>query len=68
LLSIFNDDVKNLQYDQLNEILLFNVNDILIFSNFFYTDFYHLLILLGVILLTAMLGSIVLALSTMDDN
>src|SRR6185437_13915808 len=48
--------------------LLYNIkyktNDILIFADFFYSYFSYNLILIGVLLLTAMLGSIILTFST----
>ena len=41
--------------------------DILIFSELFYTYYSYLFLLSGMILLSAMLGSIVLALSTVEN-
>ena len=42
--------------------------DILIFSQLFYTYYSYIFLLSGMLLLTAMLGSIVLALSTVENN
>jgi NADH-quinone oxidoreductase subunit J len=48
--------------------LIFNQRfDILIFSELFYTYYSYLFLLSGMILLSAMLGSIVLALSTVEN-
>ena len=43
-------------------------NDILLFSNLFYTYYAYLFILMSFILLTAMLGSIVMALYTIENK
>ena len=45
----------------------YKTNDILIFSNLLYNYYSYIFLLTGMILLTAMIGSIVLALSTLDD-
>ena len=42
--------------------------DILIFSQLLYTYYSYLFLISGIILLTAMLGSIVLALSTVENT
>lgn len=48
--------------------LKYKHNDILILSDFLYTYYSYVFILSGLILLTAMLGSIVLALSTIEES
>jgi len=55
-----------------NNVFFFNLkyktNDILMFSDLLYSYYSSLFLLLGLILLSAMLGSIVLALSTIENN
>ena len=48
-------------------ILKYKNNDIFIFSDLFYNYYNILFITIGIVLLTAMLGSIILALSTIED-
>jgi len=48
-------------------ILKYKNNDIFIFSDLFYNYYNILFLTIGIVLLTAMLGSIILALSTIED-
>lgn len=52
----------------LKDFMLYKFNDIFVFSTLFYTYYVYLFLLSGLILLTAMLGSIVLAMSTQDQK
>jgi len=49
-------------------ILKYKTNDILLFSDLLYSYYSFIFLLIGLILLTAMLGSIILALSTIEDT
>jgi NADH:ubiquinone oxidoreductase subunit 6 (subunit J) len=73
--SLFSTMIKS---QQLNNYIVLQKNnpyylvmdqqfDILIFSELFYTYYSYLFLLSGMILLSAMLGSIVLALSTVEN-
>jgi hypothetical protein len=50
-----------------HNFFMYQKTDILIFSQLLYTYYSYLFLISGVILLTAMLGSIVLALSTVEN-
>lgn len=52
----------------INYFLTYRYTDILVFSNLFYTYYSYLFLLSGILLLAAMIGSIVLALSTIEDT
>ncbi len=56
----FSFDLNNYQY-------LYGLNDILLFSDLLYTEHWLLLVLSGMLLLAAMIGSIVLAMSTLEE-
>ena len=53
--------ITNSNYVELLYIFKYKTNDILLFSDYLYTSFSIIFILIGVILLTAMIGAIVLA-------
>jgi len=56
------------QDDLLLFILKYKTNDILIFSDLLYSYYGAIFLLMGIILLSAMLGSIILALSTIENT
>lgn len=52
--------------DQIQYYMKFGLNDVLLFSELLYTQHLLLLLFSGMILLSAMIGSIVLAMSTIE--
>jgi NADH:ubiquinone oxidoreductase subunit 6 (subunit J) len=63
--SYMNITIKYKMFD-LQNFLMYNHLDILLFSNLFYTYYCFIFIVAGLVLLVAMIGSIVLALSTTE--
>lgn len=57
----FDSIINNSDYTELLYIFKYKTNDILLFSDHLYTSFCFIFILIGVVLLTAMVGAIVLA-------
>lgn len=65
-LLFYNQKARNLE--ELLYLFQYKTHDISLFSDLLYTNNGGNFILIGVILLTAMVGSIVLALSTIEEN